>query len=263
MRLTRISLLGDLEVSREVLEHAASATTSLAATEAYRYHLRTVSKPCLFFCLQHLDMTIAPCAMMPLARIMPASLMILRLRIACHTGRADVAVTLTALTPEPPLVQLVENWAAAAAATSSPSSSATLLAPCLPELMILYNAGSDSAAELAMLSFLPQLHRLNIGWWTAAPRRRCSNCCLFSEDAPVEAPDFGDADLERLLTALPRLRQLAVMLRSCMTATAPTLANRVRPQLEELELRGSQTFLGIRQYEGERRGKPHCCACLG
>ncbi len=167
------------------------------------------------------------------------------------------------LTTEPPLVQLVESWAAVAKATLSPSSSATQLAPRLQELMILYNAGPVSAAELAVLSFLPQLHGLNIGWWTAAPHRRCSNCCLFSEEAPVEAPDFGDADLEHLLTALPCLRRLSVTLRSRMTATAPTLANRVRPQLEELELRGSQTFHGIRSYEGERRGKPHCCACFG
>ncbi len=106
--------------------------------------------------------------------------------------------------------------------------------PCLRELIVRYDSGAVGTAELDELRRLPQLEVLEVERWSNEDR--CPCCLNFLNDTNLDAPDFADGDLERLLVSLPRLKRLALSLRSKMTPDAHKFVRRLRPQLMHVYL---------------------------
>jgi hypothetical protein len=234
--LTSLRILGDLELTQDVVQNASLSVLTAAATVAPREDYSTAAELGFFAAIERLELTIAPSAIAALTRLLPVSLTRLRLRLtrADHVGRNGMR--------QLPLVQLKDGLLAAAAAAAVPPWPAALHpVPNLRELVVQYKEGWASAADIDAVRCLPGLRVLEIGWWQSGNNSAfCSYCSRFDDDTHVGAPHFGDEDLDRLLSGLPLLRRLSMTLRSRMAADALLLARRKCPSLEHLELRGSR-----------------------
>ncbi len=265
--------LDELELPPRALERAAAAAATVAAGTAAASAAEAAAAAAeielspfapgepLFAHLQCLAARVARGALVTLARLLPRSLATLQLQVVNSTRILSVVddddddddgitcgeVTDASAATPPPIIQLLgdadgngggrNGEVAAAAAVAAEAACARW--PRLRELAVQYDEGPLTATEFDALRLLPQLQVLTVGWYEHGDNWGLrSSCNWCNDDDALYAPEITDAELERLVTSLPRLRRLSLVLRSSISDDGLRLVGRACRQLEHLELRG-------------------------
>jgi hypothetical protein len=258
-----------LEVPHDALEVHEAAETAATATVALPDSV-TARQP-YFAGLQRFATDIAPGAMAALAPFLPDTLTALHLQFSdrrssrrssrnADDASSDTATAVAGSTISP-LSHLFGNGARGQpnAAASATTTTCAPRFPSLRQLELRYERGPESAAEFDVLRSLPQLEVLEIGGWDGDNSwDRCSSCDGFDDDDALEADDFTDANLARLVAGLPRLRRLGLAILADLSDDALRMVGRACRQLEHLELRGKYDLYGVcraAQEEGDECGQ--------
>jgi hypothetical protein len=214
---------------------AAAAGEEVSVSAAAPDYLATAmtARGPFFDMLTRLATHIHSDAVAALVCFLPASLTTLHLWFSAEGTPSMAGGAMRQPLPAQPLVQLVAGLA------THPARAARLC-----DLAVLYYEPSSSVsrAELDALRRLPQLEKLEVGPWGGPndfPYLGGGPTIGEAVEADaLDAPGFADADLARLLAALPRLASLTLLLRSALSPAALQLVADECPQLVRLNLWG-------------------------